>query len=438
MPRLADHWEWADTGTKLRVTLRPGVQTHAGPLTATLVADALRTAATDPSNQSVYWSLRYVQSVDVTGDAEVTITLSRPTGTLPEDLDLPLDFGSAKAGTGPFRLVTESDRESVLERFDDYYRSKPGVTQVAIRPYPTLRTAWTSLLRGDVDMVTNVPANAIEFLQSDRVVVASFPRVYQYAIAYNSARPPFDSPQVRRALNLAVDRPRLLSRIFAGRGLVATSPLWPNHWAYDPTLPAYRFAPREAAAALDAAGLPVRRGDPSRDRPARFRFTCIVPAGFVIEERIALEVEKQFYDIGVAIAFDVVEAREYVQRLRTGNFDAALLDLISGPTFGRPYMFWHSRGDERGFNFFGYDNPTANTLFDQIRESTDEVVVRDAVHRLQRVFDEDPPALFLVWTERTRAVSSDFRNLVMEGTDPVRSLWSWTPSQNSEEPGAAP
>jgi peptide/nickel transport system substrate-binding protein len=434
VPRLAEGWAWADNGMKLRVRLRPGIESHAGPLTATMVADALRSAVSDQANRARYWSLSHVTSVDVTGDAEVTLSLDRPTGALPEDLDLPLGFGPKSVGTGPFRLVAESDTESVLERFDAYYRARPDVERVVIKPYPTLRTAWASLLRGDVDMVTNVPASAVDFVRSEQVVVASFPRVYQHAIAFNSARAPFRDPAVRRALNLAIDRQRILEGVFGGRGLAATGPLWPNHWAYNRNASGYTFDADKARSLLDAAGLPLRRGGDNRSKPVRFVFTCIVPVNFVNEERIALEVEKQLYDIGVEVRFDVITPQEWAKRFQAGDFDAMLVDMISGPTFGRPFLFWHSGREQNGLNVFGYHNTEVDRLFDVLRESIDEGVVRRAAGQLQAAFDIDPPALFLAWNERTRAVSRDFQSLVTPGTDPVRALWGWTAADTRDHP----
>ena len=64
--------------------------------------------------------------------------------------------------------------EVVLERFDDYYLGAPQIRRVVIRPFDTLRTAWASLLRGEVDMVTDVPPEAVEFVRNDDVEVISF------------------------------------------------------------------------------------------------------------------------------------------------------------------------------------------------------------------------------------------------------------------------
>src|SRR5205823_2272797 len=121
----------------------------------------------------------------------------------------------------------------VLERFPKYYLGTPTIARVVIKPFDTLRTAWTSLLRGDVDMVTDVPPDAVEFIQNDQVRVVSFGRRYQYLVAFNSAKPPFNAPVFRRALNMAIDRDALIRNALRGHGVPSTGPLWPKHWAYN-------------------------------------------------------------------------------------------------------------------------------------------------------------------------------------------------------------
>jgi hypothetical protein len=42
---------------------------------------------------------------------------------------------------------------------------------------------------------------------------------------------------------------------------------------------------------------------------------------------------------------------------------------------------------------------------------------------------EDPPALFLAWSQRIRAVRRDF-NVPEAGGDPLLTLWRWTADYN--------
>ena len=286
------------------------------------------------------------------------------------------------------------------------------------------------MLRGDVDMVTDVPPDAVQFIQNEEVRVVSFGRRYQYLVALNVRKHPFDSPLVRRALNAAIDRQGLIEHALQGHGVPSTGPLWPKHWAYNTSIPSYRFDPGLATSLLNSAGL---RTDKNTVGPAaRFRFTCLIPENFNVLERVALEVQKQLYDVGVDMQFEVVPIKDFDLRVRDGRFDAMLIDSISGPTVGRSYMFWRSaRRFPGGLNFFGYENSEAERLFDVMRTSTNQIAIQSAFTRLQETLLDDPPALFLAWNERSRAVRRDFQivqDARRDPADPVYSIWRWRPA----------
>ena len=364
----------------------------------------------------------------------MVIELSEPSAFLPEELDLPLAIGPNNSGTGPFRLVRREGSNAVLERFDGYYLGAPQIDEIVVRPFDTMRTAWTNLLRGEVDMVTNVPPDAIEFVSNGDIQVVPFPRSYQFLIAFNSAKAPFTVPAVRRALNLAVDRAGLIKNVLQGQGQTATGPLWPQNRAYDRTAPSYGYEPESASALLDSAGFPVQPGNNERP-PSRFRFTCLMPEGFSLLERMGLEVQKQLFDLNVDVQFEVVTLAEYDARIREGRFDALLVDLISGPTFSRPFIFWQSARTFKGLNVFGYENSEANRLFNVLRTSMSEAAVRSATGRLQRVLLEDPPALFIAWNARARAIRSRFNVNAKPGVDPLWTIHRWT--ENLDSPAAS-
>lgn len=436
LPRLAESWSWESDSRRLRLKLRPGVVFHDGtPLSAAVAAGALRRAISQPGNQALYPSLADITAVRTDGDFDILVELSRPSAFLPEELDLPLSVGSGEVGTGPFRLVRRDESGIVLERFDRYYRGAPQLERIVVRPFDTLRTAWTSLLRGEVDMVTDVPPEAVDFIRNDQIQVLPYARWYQFLIAFNSQRPPFTSSAVRRALNVAVDREALIANVLEGQGQPSTGPFWPRHWAYDGSVLPYRFDPRFAAALLDGAGFPpgAAPGSP-RFAPARLRFTCLLLADFSLNERIGLEVQKQLYDVGVDMQFEVVGFPEYDARIRAGRFDAVLVDMISGSTLARPHVFWGAPRRE-GLHALGYENAEAGRLFELLRSSTNEAAIRSAVGRLQRVILEDPPALFLAWNQRARAVSNRFHVAVEPERDPLLTIWQWT--ETSDRPPAS-
>jgi peptide/nickel transport system substrate-binding protein len=433
LPRLAESWSWENSGRRLRLRLRSGVLFHDGTkLTPSVAADAVRVAIDQEGNKALYPSLAMITAVQPDGESELVLDLSEPSAFLPEDLDFPLAIGNGNIGTGPFVLISRDSSGVVLRRFDHYYLGAPEIEEVTIRPFDTLRTAWTSLLRGDLDMVTDVPPEAVEFIQNEQIQVVVYARSYQFVVVFNLQRPPFNSSSLRRALNVAVDRETLIANVLQNQGEPSSGPIWPRHWAYDRSLSPYSFDRDFATTLLDNAGFREGRLPGTSDSaPARLRFTCLLPQGFSLLERIGLEVQRQLFEVGVDVQFDVVPARDFDARIREGNFEAVLVDMISGPTLARPHVFWGSPRRE-GLHAFGYQNNEAARLFELLRTSGNDAAVRSAVGRLQRVLLDDPPALFLAWNQRARAVTRRFRLIGQTGHDPLVTIRQWT--ENTDTP----
>ena len=423
LPRLATSWTWELDERRLRILLRDDVFLHDGSqLDSQRAAEAIAVAIAKFSNRASYPALGDVTGAIPNGRFELLLDLARQSSMLPEDLTVLLDIPA-----GPYREVNRKDNTIEFERFDRYYLGMPSIRRVVLQPFATLRATWTNLLRDQVGMVSDIPADAVEFIRSDDVQVLPLKRWYQFAIAFNSRNGPLQSPQVRRALNLAIDREALIQDVLRGSGTPSHGPLWPQYWAYDSSVSAPPFDAALAATLLDSAGFPMPEEPPgSGDPQARFRFTCLIPENFSVWERIALKVQKDLFNVGVDIQFKVVPVNEFTRMLGTGKFEAVLLDMISGPTPGRAYILWASTKRFQGvYNIFGYENAEADRLFDILRTTRNEAAVRSATRRLQRVLLDDPPALFLAWNERARAVRRDFIVPNETGRDPYLSLWRW-------------
>jgi peptide/nickel transport system substrate-binding protein len=411
--------------------LRPNVVFHDQTVfRGERAASIVRKTVTDPGNRFLYPALNDIVNVQADGEGSLIIDLTRRSTFLPDDLEVPLDLGDGTKehtiGTGPYQVAKYTKKEVVLKRFDAYQRGQPAIEQVVIRPLSTLRTGWASLLRGELDMVTAVPPDVIPFVKNDQVDVYTFSRRYLYALAFNSKRKPFTSPSIRRALNMAVDREDIVNQIFRKAGTPAAGPFWPKHWAYDPSFRPYAFDPAEARKIFDAAGLGIPSRPNSERLPARFTFRCLLPEGFAVLEEMGLALQKQFYDVGVDMQFEVLPYAEFKNRVDVGDFDALVLDINSGPTLTRPYIFWRSAQTARSpYNVFGYENPTTEDLFQKLLSSPNDTSVRSTIRQLQKAMTDDPPAIFLAWQDRTRAVRRTFQVEQETGRDPIFTLWHW-------------
>lgn len=428
-PRLAASWSSDSTGLIWKFQLRDNVTFHDGTkLTAQIAKETLESSLQRPGSKALYPGLGDIVEISAPSAHELVITLKRASAFLLEDLEFPITRGKGRTvvGTGPFKTISETKDEVILEPHRGYHQGTPRIDRVVIRPYATLRTAWASMMREEMDVLWDVAHDSSEFVGSADVGMHSYLRNYVSLIAFNSGRPKLASPAVRRALNAAIDRDALIRDVFRGHGVPANGPLWPLHWAYDRTAPAFTHDPSLASTTLDAAGL--RRPQVSGGGfSSRFSFTCLVLENYAVLERVALNVQKQLYDIGVDMQLEPVSTEEYLERIAKGDFDAVVIDMISGPSFTRPYSFWRWGNEPNGYNTFGYRDNLADRWFDALRHAATDAEYRAAAAQLQRVLLNDPPALFLAWQERTRAVSRRFDVPNEPGRDPIRTVWQWTP-----------
>jgi peptide/nickel transport system substrate-binding protein len=425
--RLAAEWRWLEGGLGLLLKLRPNIVLHDGQkLNAQLAATILMELSSQEEPRMQYPGLVDIESVTAQSEYELLFALKRHSWWLPEDLTIPLKLGKKPSyGTGPYRVVQTSESGITLERFDNYHQGKPGIKTVTVRSESTLRTAWASLLRGDVGMVADLPPDTVELIRNESVRIISYTRSYQYMVGLSGRAPKLADPRVRQALNLAIDRAAIVANVLKGAGAPATSPIWYRHWAADPSAGSFPYAPDRARELLEQAGLPMKPSTDPELPPSRLRLTCLVPEGFIVYEHLALEVQRQLSEVGIDLRFDVQPVRTYGQRMQDGDFETAMVDLASGPGLSRSSIFWRSPRRLDVYTSFAYENAETEALYDSLRNATSDTEVRSLTRSLQEAFRRNPPAIFLAWNERARAVPGDFQIAVERDTDPLPNLWQW-------------
>ena len=435
-PRLAQGWTESPDGLSWVFQLRPNAYFHDGSrVTSSAVKSSLERTLASPARDFSPGLLDII-GLDATNPDQLIIRLKARSAFLLDDLVVSISKPSAAGspvGTGPYVTNSTSPTEVIMKAFAPYYRGVPSIEQIVWKSHTTARTAWAAMMRGEIDFLYEVAPDALDFMHDEATIEDfSFLRNYVHGVVFNSRRPIFEDSRVRRALNYAVDRSAIIDQVFKGRGIAASTPTWPQHWAYDTSLPTYNYDPARASALLDAVGLKTNPSQGPDKPPSRFRFTCIFPIS-PLWERMALIVQRNLSQIDVDVQFEAVPLDDFNKRIRTGNFDAILADLIVGNSAGRPYVFWYSTSKQ---NAPGYHNVRVDEAFDRLRGAPDDDSTRAAFHDLQASMLDDPPAVFLAFGETTRAVSRRFQPVTPPGGDVFRTIPEWRLADKPGEPAA--
>jgi peptide/nickel transport system substrate-binding protein len=408
-PALAKDWSVSSNGLELTVNLMPGVTFHDGSaLTGAVVANALQTGLRATMGPAI----EDVDGVFAPNDQRVIVRFRRPSPFMLDSLEVPIQKrGPPAVGTGPF-IATGPKSLTDLQANSRYYLGAPAIDRIVVKPFPSVRSAWAEMLRGQLDMLMDVGSDALESLEtSSQVSIFTYTRHYQYLVAFNSLAPVLKSPEVRRALSMAVDKEALVRDALNGRGIPSVGPVWPQNYAFRADFATLPHNLQRAAATLASGG-------------KRLHFTCLVPPD-AVNERIALVLKQQLSSVGVEMILEETSMDRIVDALKNRRFEAALVEGVSGPTLLRPYQLWHSKG---AVNPGGFGSPILDVGLDRIRHAASEEEYRNAVAGFQQTIVDDPPAIFLAWIQRARAVTKRFVVPPVEpGRDVLSNIRLWKP-----------
>src|SRR5712691_7997569 len=265
VPELATSWEWNEEGTELTMPLRQGVKWHDGkPFTAADVKctwDLLTGKASDKLrlNPRKSW---YANLAEVTtkGDDEVTFRLKRPQ---PSFLTLLASGWSAvypchvparemrlkPIGTGPFKFGEFKPNELIrVTKNPDYWKpDRPYLDGIDYIIVPSISTRILGFIAGKFDTVTGVTVPLLNDVkaQAPRAVCQVIPTNVPRTLLVNRDKPPFDNPELRRAMALSLDRKAFIDILTLGQGDIggAMLPAPEGVWGMPPdmlkTLPGY-------------------------------------------------------------------------------------------------------------------------------------------------------------------------------------------------------
>jgi len=410
VPDLASAWSWNEEGTALTFTLRQGVKWHDGkPFTAHDVQctwDLLTGKANDKLrvNPRKSW-YRNLDEVTADGDYKITFHLKRPQPAFIALLASgwspvypchvsPRDMRTHPIGTGPFKFVEFKPNEVIrVARNPDYW--KPGRPYLDGIEYTIIKNPSTAIMAfaaGNFDRyaVGILPIPLMKQIQNQapqaicEVVPWNIPRM----LLVNRAAPPFDNPDLRRAVALALDRQAFIDILGEGQGSIGGAMMPPpaGAWGLPPemlaTLPTY--GPDVAKNRSEAREIMKKLGYGPDKRLNLTVTTRNVPA-YRDPAVLLIDQLKEIYIDGVLDAVDTPQWYPKVMRK----------DYMVGVTVGEnglddpDQQFYenYACGSER--NYTGYCSADTDKLIDRQSMEADPGKRKEIVWDIEKHLAED-------------------------------------------------
>ena len=332
-PKLATSWEQPDDTTYVFTIDTTATFSNGRALT---VDDVVGSLERQVASMSV-WSgqMGPVESIEATGDDQVTVKLgspyapflaalaNTPAAILPmeEVNDGSVDLTTTMLGTGPYLVADHRQDESwtFTANPDWHGGDNLAVQTLELQIVDQESTRQAALREGSTGMAKFVNIDSLsqlggnEGLQIVKQTQSDF-----YYVLVNSQKPdsPLNDQDVRFAINTAIDRQAIADIVFAGEttptGITPSN--LPGACRVD-ELPSEQAAIEDARATIEETGA----GDVELD--------LIVDTSNPVMAQIAQLVQQQLAEIGVTVRIEQVDTAIYIERVfsaQPGDFDLSI------------------------------------------------------------------------------------------------------------------
>lgn len=444
---VADSWTVSDDGLDYTFKLKPGVKfqtTDYFTPTRDLNADDVIFSFERQWKKENPWfdylpgtGWEYFSSMDFpvllkeitkVDDLTVKFTLNKPeVAFLP---DLGMDFASIVSkeyadtlekagtkdqftqkpiGTGPFQFVDyQVDAVIRYAAWDGYFGGRQKIDDLIFAITPDAAVRAQKLKAGECNIMSYPAPADIEGLKADaNLNVEEQEGLNIGYMAYNTTQAPFDKLEVRKALNMAVNKQAILDAVYQGAGQAAINPIPPTMWSYNTTVKDDEYNPDEARRLLEAAGV--------KDLSMKIWAMPVSRPYNPNAQRVAELIQSDYAKIGVKSEIVSYEWTEYRERGKAKDRDGAFQIGWTGDN-GDPdnFLFLLGCAGVGQNNYANWCNQEFEALLQKGKATTDVAERTKIYEEAQVVFKREAPWLTIAHSKVFMPMSKKVSGFVMD------------------------
>jgi peptide/nickel transport system substrate-binding protein len=455
-PGLATQWTQSPDGLTWTFTIRDDATWQDGtPLTANDVAYTYNTTLDCQLGNSLdYLVPDFTDKIEATNDTTLVWTMKEPNTAplrppwvyiVPEHLwsgkscseikKAPFFEDGEMVGSGPFEMTSWVKGESwTMTANPSYWGGAPHIDQFVVKKYNNNEAMITALKNGEIDYIGNdsaIPVDLFNQLQSEGgsqgITTHVGPLTQFDQMSFNmcdpnaadaapycaktgsSGNPVLQDPDVRKAIEMAIDRNTIVSRVFQGYAQPGTTvvPPFASQYHTDPTTPV-GFDIAGANALLDQAGYVDTdeddiRNDKGGGENLDFRFILRSESG--VEPQLGNYISGWLKQIGIGTKTEILTDSKLVDAWYANDYDLYIWGWAPDPDPDFILSTFTS-GQCGSWSDTCYANPEYDQLYKDQQTATSQQDRVAIIQQMQNILYTDTPEIVLDYYNSLEAYNS--------------------------------
>ena len=370
---------------------------------------------------SIYsYNVQYVVGVDVVDDYTVKINLDREVPFFEYYLTFPIlskdnyegeDFSttaknSQPIGTGKYKIATVESSNIVLEKNTSWWniKEKPlTLEKITVNLYSSIGELYNSFKIGNLDLVATDNTNLTEYIGTIGYTPKEIKGRNHTFLAFNMQNELLSRQEVRKAISYSIDKDNIVSTVFNNQCITSSFPLDYGSWLCQNTDTSSGYNTEQAKRVLEEAGWTYTRSNywqkTENRRTQRIELNLLVKSSDSARVSVAENIKTQLESQGIRINVVQVSDEEYTSRINNKNYDIALCTLTLSTSPDLTTFF----GDG---NLSNYSNDEIINIMNEVKNTTDENILKEKYNRLIEIYKSDVPYLSLYNSKYTVAYNS--------------------------------
>ena len=333
------------------------------------------------------------------------------------------EFRSHPIGTGPFIFKSwdEGTTLTLLRNPSYFEEGLPKLDAIRVRFIRDRLSEFAEFCQGRLDFVNGLDkATKDEVFLPDGAIKPQYLEQYRFDRApqlntefigiqvddsiAGARQSPLRDRRIRLALNLAIDREKLVDYLLNGNGYPANAGMVPPGMpGHDPiAVPGYRYDPDRAAALLAEAGYPGGKGLPLLHLNSNPSYQAVMEY-----------VQKSWERIGITAQIDNMDGGTLRDKAKKGEIDLWRASWIADYPDGENYLglFYSGNIPPNGANRMRYHNAAFDSLYTAALSTTDDSTRHAMYQEMERTMLAEAPVVLLYYDKILRIIQPDIEGL---------------------------